>query len=230
MRIILNILILVFVTLFVTCKEEKQNTGQSMKNSKNGMIDSLIKVNGDNIPIDSNQYYIPLVFLKDSSSRYNVDSFVDSWYSKMLFALREPLLYNNKLHREIFRFTWLRTFRHPVSIRIENNIDGEKYIYWKVTSGAGGYEPGNLILNKSKKIAKSDWRKFLKLVKESNFWNLPTMKDNRGFDGSEWILEGSDDDFYHVVSRWLGSDKSFHACCSYLITLTDLEINKKDMY
>src|SRR5690606_3456867 len=82
---------------------------------------------------------------------------VSNWYSQHLYAMKEPLLFNGETKKEIYRFTWLRTFHNPIAIRIER-INSQYYLYWKRLSGAGGYEPGNLIEEKSRELTKLEWQ------------------------------------------------------------------------
>ena len=152
------------------------------------------------------------------------------WYSNHLRTFIEPLLFNKKIDREIYRFLWLRTFNNPVLIRIEKSNKDFK-LFWKVTNGAGGYKPGNLILNKEKKITEYDWNSFLKLIDISNFWKMKTVKvDIPGNDGAQWILEAQSDGKYQVVDRWTPQQGDFYDCCDFLIKLTDLNIEKKNKY
>ena len=55
----------------------------------------------------------------DQNDGFN--DFVDQWYSKNLKALREPSIYTqiDDKSKNVFRFTWLRTFDNPISIRLE---------------------------------------------------------------------------------------------------------------
>ena len=159
---------------------------------------------------------------------YGVESAIFSinWYSKHLVALEEPVL-SDSLPKKIFRFTYLRTFDNPIVIRIENANDTIS-IYWKVSDGAGGYEPGKLIKNKKKALTVSDWEKIENEISSIKFWSLPTVEKVLGTDGSQWILEGKTLGNYHVVDRWCGGIISL--VCKDLIKLTDLKIKEDKIY
>lgn len=188
-----------------------------------------IKVDKNNVPSDSNQYYFPLEIFKDTSIYKGYDTFIDKWYSGQLFAMREPLLFNKRIEKEIYRFTWLRTFHNPVAIRIEK--EGDTYmLYWKVCDGAGGYSPGKLIIDKQIIIDRTQWDTFQNLQKKCNFWNMKTNERIMGEDGAEWIMEGVDSKNYHVAVRWSPNGGAYFNCCSYLISLIDLKIKKEDKY
>ena len=160
---------------------------------------------------------------------YGIESaiFTINWYSKHLSAMEEPVL-NDSLPTQIYRFTYLRTFDNPIVIGLENSKDTIT-VYWKVSDGAGGYEPGKIIENMTKKLTMAEWEKFENKIKSTNFWNLPTTeKELLGEDGSQWILEGKKLGKYHVVDRWCGG--RIESLCKDLIELTDLKIEKDDMY
>ena len=104
--------------------------------------------------------------------------------------------------------------------------------FWKLSDGAGGYEPGQLTVNKQNTIDKETWEEFQKILNQIDFWNMKTNETELlGTDGSQWILEGKTVNKYHVVDRWTPSEKSkFYQCCDYLIGLTDLKIRGDDKY
>ncbi|MBL7905636.1 MAG: hypothetical protein JNL22_11495 [Bacteroidales bacterium] len=197
-------------------------------------VDSL------NVPTNSTWYFPLTSFLElknNWQSDYSVDiihqvsmaKFVLGWYSGQLFALKEPLVYN-QTNRTIYRFTWLRTFHEPVAIRLEKT-DNSYTLYWKQTSGAGGYDPGELTVNSSKQLTKEQWDKLISLLKSADFWNMTTKsKDDMGNDGSQWIIEGIENGKYHVVDRWTPRNNNFQKCGQYLIELTDLKVSGSDLY
>jgi hypothetical protein len=179
---------------------------------------------------DSTAFYFPL---KDSSKdkTYNdnsLDTFVNIWYSKMLFALNEPVLYNYTGNIEVYRFTLLRTFDNPVAVRLQS--DGKDItLYSKVSNGASGYEPGEIILDTSIQVTKTEWNNFKSLISRTEFWRMPSNEDEKGGrDGSEWILEGMSSSNYHWVSRWSPSQKDYShymEACEYLISLSRIQLD-----
>lgn len=145
--------------------------------------------------------------------------------------MKEPILYLDDAKNEVYRFTWLRTFHNPIAIRIEKQ--GDAYLlFWKLCSGAGGYQPGELTINKQKSIDKATWDKFMELINRTTFWTMTSLDpDHGGFDGAQWILEGKSAKQYHVVDRWSPNTKdNFNKCCDFLIHLTDLKIKDSNKY
>ena len=99
--------------------------------------DESIKVDSNNVPINYSQFYFPtklfpeveMLWKKHGKSSFTIkpkiienktDSSALIWFSRFLFAMKEPLLFNRPFSKSIYRFTWLRTFDNPVAIRIEN--------------------------------------------------------------------------------------------------------------
>jgi hypothetical protein len=182
------------------------------------------------IKSDSIPYYFPLEVFTDTAIYVGHDTFVVKWYSKHLHALNEPILFNDTSSHETYRFTWLRTFHNPVAIRIEKNKDSYT-LFWKQSDGAGGYEPGKIVVDRQRTIDKNTWDSFLGKLKESDFWQLPTNKMDFGNDGSQWILEAKTPQKYHVVDRWTpGKGDKYYQVCDFLIKLADLKIKGNNKY
>jgi len=152
-------------------------------------------------------------------------------YTRQLTAFKEPLLTADSSQSEIYRFTWLRTFHHPIAVRIEKHNNASN-LYWKVTDGMGGYAPGKLIADKQKTISKETWNKFNYLLKQLNFWHM--KKDSTELpvsDGAQWVLEGKSVNKYHFVDiQNPGISNSYHKCCYFLVGLTDLKIKDSEKY
>jgi hypothetical protein len=142
----------------------------------------------------------------------------------MLFALQEPVLKNYNGDKEIYRFTWLRTFNHPVSVRLEKQGDVVK-LFSKVCNGAGGYEPGKIIFDTTINFTKKQVDTANIKLDVAKFWTLQTeaRKDN-GKDGSEWIIEVFKSNKYHMVVRWTPEKgTSFRRIGEYLISVSQIQ-------
>lgn len=230
-------LIIGILTLFMS----EIGSGQSIEK----FIDKTIEVDSLNVPLDSKQPYLPKELFPevemdwiqtDSTTRIETkvkegtyDEFVVNWYSKHLYAMKEPLLFNRKIEKEVYRFTWLRTFHKPMTFRIEKRND--RYIlYWKVLDGAGGYEPGNLEIERLKIITEKEWSEFTKLVDKAHFWNMELGRGSIGNDGSEWILEGVNQNKYRVATVWTPRKGNFYEACDYLISLSNMKISEREKY
>lgn len=101
----------------------------------------------------------------------------------------------------------------------------------KVTSGAGGYDPGGLIENSTGPISKKDVDHYLARFEAANYWTLPTSDpDSRGFDGSEWIIEAVRGGEYKLVVRWSPRRGPVRDLGLSTIRLSDLKIPHQEIY
>jgi len=173
-------------------------------------------------------YYFPKETARNSID-FGINNHLNEYFSKHLKALEESSIYENNDVDSVFRFTWLRSFHHPVVIKVQS-IHGMYSIQWKVSDGSGGSEPGKLIINSEKTFSKDEWNEMLKLFKQLDFWNIPSNKSTFGDDGAEWILEGKLNNFYQVVVRWSPEKDDFYNVCNYLLNMTNLKIKKKEKY
>jgi hypothetical protein len=75
--------------------------------------------------------------------------FVVGWYSSQLRAMKEPSLSTASPSEQAttYRFTWLRTFHHPLVARFVLDGSGAGTLYVKMADGAGGYQPGKVIVD-----------------------------------------------------------------------------------
>ena len=146
-----------------------------------------------------------------------MDSFSLSWYSVDLFKMNEPVLYNNFLEREIYRFTWLRSFHRPVVIRIMKSGDHVSIITKELQrEPKGDYsdENGNHVIfdnnippfaiNKTKPLSKKQFQDFLSLIDSVNLFSIPHFSYHPCSvisDGAEWIFETQSKDGYSFIIR-----------------------------
>ncbi len=103
----------------------------------------------------------------------------------------------------MYRFLWLRTFDHPIAVRLDVHEDGTGTLVTKMASGAGGYAPGKLTEDRTSVLTREQVSTFVGKTIAVHFWKLPSYDLNRsGEDGSEWVIEGVKDGKYHIVDRW----------------------------
>jgi hypothetical protein len=163
------------------------------------------------------------------------DEFTSKWYSRQLRALKEPSLFLEARtpHAESYRFLWLRTFHHPIAIRIDVKPDGTGILTTKIATGAGGYSPGILKEEEFRPLSRAEIAPFLAKVDKLGFWSAPTHQQNEelGCDGSQWIIEGVKRGKYHVVDRWSPRAGIAHELGTMLaFDLGKLEMPAKEVY
>ncbi|WP_299685343.1 hypothetical protein [uncultured Dokdonia sp.] len=216
----------------------------SFSQSIDSFIDTSIEVDSLNVPINSRQYYFPKeVFpeviadwidtegeTKTKIKKGSYDDFIISWYSTHLHAMKEPLLFNKRINREIYRFTWLRSFHKPMTFRFEKK--GDIYIlHYKVLSGAGGYDPGKIETQRIKVFTEKEWNTFVAFIEKANFWEMDLgRKQSLGTDGAEWIMEGVNTNDYRAISVWSPIKGDFYNACNYLINLSGIQIPDRSKY
>jgi hypothetical protein len=177
------------------------------------------------------QYFPKGIFAQNHSN----GDFVAGWYSSQLRALDESSLWIEQLgqHEMVYRFTWLRTFHHPIAARIVLNDGGTGNLYLKMADGAGGYSPGKIQVNSTFMLEKPEVDKILSLLAKMDFWHSPTTPKNEsgGTDGSEWILEGRTPSAYHVIHRWTPRNGYLRQLGLYLVMdVGKLDIPKQEIY
>lgn len=176
--------------------------------------------------------YFPKEIFSDEKWKEQ-DDFINDWYGKHLKAMGEKSLLDVSNEKtEVYRFLWLRSFHHPIFVRIERNQNKIK-LFTKELNGAGGYEPREVLRNFSRDLTEAEWCNFLKSLRKLNFWKLPTnRRDMTGLDGAQWLLEGVKNERYHVVDRWTPDDTDYRETCIYLLQLSGIDTDKlgDDLY
>jgi hypothetical protein len=137
------------------------------------------------------------------------DESTANYYASFLRALHEPSLWElsrQKPEAEVYRFFWLRTFHHPIAVRLVVRKSGSGWMNAHVTSGHGGNQPGRIIRYSIFWLTKNQTQSFLTALDRVDFWRLPTevQQEERiaQLDGARWIVEGVKNGQYHVIDRW----------------------------
>jgi hypothetical protein len=176
------------------------------------------------------QSYFPAKIF-DSDKR--LDTLLRGWYGGQLMGLHEPSLFEEAkiANAHTYRFLWLRTFHHPIAIRVDIDGNGLGTLTTKEGDGAGGYTPGNLIRNTRRPLKPEETQAFLNAVKLADFWMLPVIpKQNLGDDGSEWVCEGVNHGKYHLATQWSPDRGAVYDIGLLAIQMAGLTIPKREMY
>jgi len=148
--------------------------------------------------------YFPPASLGDTPREHQFQS---DWYSKHLSALHEPSLWLESLQNpaaEVYRFLWLRSFHHPIVVRLV--VSGETGLLTaKEANGQGGYQPGRLIRDTTVRLSKQQTQWFRDWFENIGFWKLPSRqeaeKDVLTLDGAAWVAEAVKGGRYKIVDR-----------------------------
>lgn len=158
---------------------------------------------------------------------------LETWYGSNLKEMKEEsFLKISDKNKEAYRFLWLRSFHHPIFVRIERNQD--KYnLVAKEYDGKADIKPGKLLRTDEKSISKEEWCEFIELLEKSDFWNIKAREYSdiiNGFDGAQWILEAAKEDRYHAIDAWSPEDENFREVCMFLLKLSGRNIDEIEVY
>ncbi len=161
-----------------------------------------------------------------------VDVFKTNWYSNQLRALNEPSLLSLATDhtQESYRFVWLRSFHHPVVVRLSIAKDGIGKITSKEGNGAGGYKPGKADVNKLLPATPKQTQAFLAKIEQTDFWNILSQDTTPGLDGAQWIVEGVKNGKYHVVDKWSPKEGPIRELGLALLDLGHMKQSKRETY
>lgn len=135
------------------------------------------------------------------------------------------LLSKSDLSKEAYRFLWLRSFHHPIAVRIERSSN-KTDLFFTELNGAGAYEPGTILSRERRSIDHSQWCEFLNKLEKANYWDLGEDRDDTGDDGSQWVMEGVRDGRYHLVDRWTPIEGDYRLACIFLLQLSGLDTDR----
>jgi hypothetical protein len=162
-------------------------------------------------------YFQPGELDDDSGS----DTHFRDWFTKHLAAAHEPSL-RSSLASEAYRFTHLPSFNHPIVIRIQGETDG-RLIVVKLLDGFGGYDPGNITVERYRSLTSVEWRETIHELARDQFWTRPKHGPLPDWDdGTVWVLEGKKG-AEHKVVQWYTGDC---AVCRHLGVLADVDLEE----
>lgn len=189
----------------------------------------------------SNNHFFPINLFTNFKKNWKCDFSIDYLFEieisieiseKLKVQLEnlneQSLNYSELKNKEIYRFTWLRSFHHPIAIRLENTND-KYYLFWKVGKGNGGFKPKGILEESKKEITKQEWEIFETLIEKEEYINIRNFQSYIIGDGSRWTLEAKNDGDYKVKSTCRPS-LDLYKSCMYLIKLTGLIIPEKEDY
>ena len=181
--------------------------------------------------IDSSKLYFPLTKkIGDSlGAKGTLDTFTNQWFSGELKNMHEPILSKSTDEEFVCRFTYLPAFDAPSVYRIDKTDEGMILISKTLRWLPEKYEYE--VIEKTQKLDMFELSTFSKKFSQLDFFKFPSEDpDERGMDGSEWILEANQKGNYHFAERWIGGSEAYKDCCSYLLFISDLKVYKKEIY
>jgi len=176
------------------------------------------------------ELYFPLAVLSSLPDQWEKDFkinimnsisygyFLYYWYMNILTSINESSIFQDSTGLSMFRFTCLRSFEDDIVIRLEKS-DNKISLYWTKINNKTENDTGKRFYKGEKKLSEKQWKKFIDLLNEINYWNLSPQIDRLGFDGARWILEGKMGKKYHLVDRWSPEGGDYKRCCRYVMKL-----------
>lgn len=172
-----------------------------------------------------------------------LDGFRREWYTKHVRAMSESRLVDEP--GETYRFLWLRSFDHPIAVRV--SCTGKTCRLTGIrTSGKGGYEPGSIAERTARTLSATEVTTFQGMLTRMDFWRQPQPRTDVivnpdgtesvlvGTDGAQWVLEGRRGPAYHLWDVWSpdpdGPAAAFRELCLFLVRLSGLAVRQDQIY
>ncbi len=178
--------------------------------------------------LDAGDYYFPKGAL--DPSRPKIDGLLRDWYSKYLRVMQEPSLScGPRADGYAYRFLWLRSFHHPIAVRLEK-VGPLVTLNAVELDGTGGHAPGQIVKRTQRALSPAEESKFTAKLNDVGFWEMRRDRDRFGSDGAQWILEGVDNGQYQVVQRWSPGPGAYSDVCILLLDLAGFKIPPAEFY
>ena len=200
----------------------------------------LYRVNGYKIPeevffseiyrkIDNSFWYpcnIESRCIDEIPSYFGKESTIDKWYSRQLYALREPILKNGTT--ETYRFTCLRSFHEPFSVRIEKAEDGGGILSFSMCDAPLHFSGGEFVKQEQKRISREQMVNLTELLEQKRFFRMPEETEEKHIllDGSDWIIESASNGAYHFVSRQSPKNTPVYDIGMFFLSLSEQSIDE----
>ncbi len=167
-------------------------------------------------------------FPKPTESRDGGIDFRRHWYAQHLAAMGETSLHDGS-DAKAWRFLWLRTFHHPVAVRVESSREGYRLVAVEL-DGAGGYGPGKQLRKVERAMSEAESARFEALVERKGIWSVLEHVDRQGRDGARWVFEFRDGDRYRMVDRWSPEEDPMRELGAGFLALANWRFPEQDMY
>ena len=181
-------------------------------------------------PVGAENFFYPAALLHPD--RPDIDQFVRAWYSSNLAAMHEPSLScGSDRNSDVYRFLWLRSFHHPIAVRITREDRAARLEFVELSSRRGN-EPGKILRQIEKQLSPAELNHFEAVLIAADFWEMPVnpSPDEEGLDGARWIIEGRRAGDFHLVDRYTPRDGSFRALGILFLKLADVDVPPAQIY
>lgn len=184
--------------------------------SETGYFPPSLATTNYTCPLSDGARSNPIAVLSDFEAR---------WFSSHLRAAKEPSIYAQSLDpqtevQEAVRFTWLRSFHPPVTVRVSRDRQDNWRIVARELSGAGGYAPGRIRRTLARELTAAEVAELTAQLSLAGMFADESVDCTIGLDGAQWIVERLDRHGYHFINRWSPSDGPVREVGLFLVGLT----------
>lgn len=128
------------------------------------------------------------------------------WYVWGLLEMQEqPLRPTAEGPSEVYRLLLFPSFKPLTVIRL-SNVQGS----WRMVHKQSTHENEH-------DLSPSEIKEFGRLLDQAEFWEMPSIGDSTGLDGTQAVLEGVRAGRYHVVDRWSPHGTSYAKLVEFLL-------------
>lgn len=144
--------------------------------------------------------------------------------------MTDPISSGNDPADFAYRFLWIRTFHHPIAVRIQKS-GGSTVLHALELDGAGGYEWGKTAREVKRELSPTEVEAVTAKLKKAKFWELDSDPMGAGgLDGATWVLEGSHNGKWHRVRLWSPKSARFREACLLFLQLADMKVADDEIY
>ena len=140
------------------------------------------------------------------------------WYSSSLLGLHEePLFEDKERAQQTVRFTLLRSFHVPVTIRTTEMEDGRIRLAATWPAGHDGCPASESVCRVDRVLSEAEQAR---LADAQRFLLKPSYGCPSGVDGSMWLIEASGRGDYRFWSEWSPRDGELRDLALVMLDLT----------
>ena len=152
------------------------------------------------------------------------------FFSRQMKSLHELPIDSIKKGREDyqFRIVCLPSFTNPVCFTLRKK-GSQYYLYWKIGSGAGGYEPKGVKKSAHRKMPPLSTQYFLDLVDLKSRDTVPVITYSPMNDGTSWLSENNLSHDNKVSYTNMPDDKLMD-CFALFVHLSKCKIESDNIY
>jgi hypothetical protein len=186
------------------------------------------------IPKKRSINYFPIT-TSDANTAVTYDTFHIKLFSKALFKLGEPILYNFYISKPVIRLTWIRPSGNPIVLSMEET-DGKIQLkengFEPMTAADKAKNPKDTIkrIYRTKALNFEQKEKLTALLKKNKFFEMPDKISENTTTGTQAAIEYHDPLNYHLVYRSVNDSigpNAFREICDYIIELSNFKSEKR---